>query len=205
MLSCCQIHDKENYLRSPLLLTAAAALPPEFLQQWEHQIEAMGHVEPGENPRWIQRIQQIYSIYSYVFLLQGKDGGEQISANTLMDEKLPRPMLNKLPRKASGSLLSLLAGPSVASNASTVIPDTACSWTFLPAIMSSLDHPGKATKQVVSLGKEGVKQKVEQSGFWYPTRIKHAQKVQLRVTWFFFNLSQAMFQLFLMLMRCFCL
>ena len=48
---CCHVvrfMTKKINLRSPLLLTAAAALPPEFLQQSEHQIEAMGHVEPGQ-------------------------------------------------------------------------------------------------------------------------------------------------------------
>ena len=161
-------------------------------------------VEPGQpkmNPTYPTNL---YKSIRMTSCCKGKMEENKFLRTHWWMRSFQRPMLNKLPRKASGSLLSLLAGPSVASNASTVIPDTACSWTFLPAIMSSLDHPGKATKQVVSLGKEGVKQKVEQSGFWYPTRIKHAQKVQLRVTWLF-EPFPTKFQLFLMLMRCFCL
>ena len=64
-----------------------------------------------------------------------------------------------------------------------MIPNTACSWT---SITSSLDHPGKATKQVVSLGKEGVKQKVEQwnsQGVDITQESSMHKKVQIRGTW----------------------
>ena len=153
-----------NYLRSPLLCTAAAALPPEFLQQSEHQIEAMGHAEPGQakmNPTYPTNL---FNLITSCFC-KGKDGGEQIPANTLMDEKLPRLMLNKLPRKASRSLLSLLAGPSVASNASTVIPDTACSWTFCPQSWEALTILGRRLSKSCLLERKVLNEKCNNQDF----------------------------------------
>ena len=194
MLSCCQIHDRENYLRG-LLLTAAAALPPEFLQQSEHQIEAMGHVEPGQpkmNPTYPTNL---FNLITSCFC-KGKDGGEQIPANTLMDEKLPRLMLNKLPRKASLSLLSLLAGPSVASNASTVIPDTACSWTFCPQSWEALTILGRRLSKSCLLERKVLNEKCNNQDFDIQLESNMHKRFNYKSYLVFFNLSQANFNSF---------
>ena len=143
MLSCCQIHDKENYLRSPLLLTAAAALPPEFLQQSEHQIEAMGHVEPGQpktNPTYPTNL---FNLLTSCFC-KGKMEENKFLRTHWWMRRFQDLCQISCPEKHLGLYyLYWLAQVAVASNASKVIPDTACSWTFCPQSWEALTILGR--------------------------------------------------------------